>query len=134
MNREKLINAIENISKAGGYTFYFDGEEKMPRFITRYPAMWLSPPRFESMKGRNHGKIIYSVKLHAMQDGLRLDSAGRNAAWNKMEADLVEVFSQLSEKDFVVAVEKLKVQHSSATMTNHAEVATTASANVITFF
>lgn len=134
MNREKLINAIEKISKSNGYTFYFDGEEKMPRFITSYPAMWLSPPRFESMKGRNHGKVIYSVKLHAMQDGLRLPSVARNAAWNKMEGDLVDVFSQLSEEDFVVAVEKLKVQHSSATLTNHFEVATTASADVITFF
>ena len=111
MNREKLIKAIEKISKSNGYTFYFDGEERMPHYITSYP-----------------------VKLHAMQDGLRLPSVARNAAWNKMEGDLVDVFSQLSEEDFVVAVEKLKVQHSSATLTNHFEVATTASADVITFF
>ena len=122
MNREKLTTAIKTIAERDGYNFYCDGEALMPRFVSSYPALWLTPPRFESMKGRNHGKIIYSVKMHAMQDGLKYSTEQRNAAWTKME------------EDFVVAVEQLKVQHSSATMTNHAEVAATATANVITFF
>ena len=134
MNRKKLINAIENIAQANGYNFYTDNEAMMPRFVAAYPAMWLAPPRFESMEGRNHGKITYSVKLHALHDGLKYTSEQRNAAWSKMESDLIESFAQLSQEDFVIAVEKLKVQHSSSTMTNHAEVATTATAEVITFF
>lgn len=134
MNREKLINAIETIASADGYNFYSDGEKQMSQSLNHYPAMWLSPPRFESMKGRNHGKIIYSVKLHAMCDGLRLSPDERNTSWSQMESDLVELFSQLSQEDFVIAIEQLKVQHSSATMTNHSEVAATATANVITFF
>lgn len=134
MNREKLTTAIKTIAERDGYNFYCDGEALMPRFVSSYPALWLTPPRFESMKGRNHGKIIYSVKMYAMQDGLKYSTEQRNAAWAKMEEDLVDIFSQLSEEDFVVAVEQLKVQHSSATMTNHAEVAATATANVITFF
>lgn len=134
MNRNKLINAIGEIATAGGYNFQTDVEALTPHRTSAYPAMWLAPPKFESMSGRNHGKVIYSVKLHAVCDGLKYNAAGRNTAWTMMESDLLNLFSQLSEEDFVVAIEQLKMQHSCSTMTNHGEVATTATANVITFF
>ena len=79
----------------------------------------------------NREKLTTAIKTIAERDGCGYDADTVKA---KMEEDLVDIFSQLSEEDFVVAVEQLKVQHSSATMTNHAEVAATATANVITFF
>ena len=106
----------------------------MPRHITAYPALWLTPPRLEQMQGRKHGKVIYSVKLHALRDGLKLSPDERTQAWADMEQQLIDIFSQLSEEEFVVAVEYLKLQHTSSTLTNHSEVAVTATANVITFF
>ena len=106
----------------------------MPRHITAYPALWLAPPRLEQMQGRRHGKVTYSVKLHALRDGLKLSPDERTQAWADMEQDVIDIFSQLSEQEFVVAVEELKVQHTSSSLTNHSEVAMTATAEVVTFF
>ena len=47
---------------------------------------------------------------------------------------MIDIFAQLSEQEFVVAVEELKVQHTSSSLTNHSEVAVTATAEVVTFF
>ena len=134
MNREKLTSAFRSIATSEGYHFYTDGEGSMPRHITAYPALWLTPPRLEQMQGRKHGKVIYSVKLHALRDGLKLSPDERTQAWADMEQQLIDIFAQLSEEEFVVAVEYLKLQHPSSTLTNHSEVAVTATANVITFF
>jgi hypothetical protein len=134
MNRTKLTSAIRSISTADGYNFYTDGEVSMPRHITAYPALWLAPPRLEQVQGRRHGKVTYSVKLHALRDGLKLSPDERTQAWADMEQDVIDIFAQLSEQEFVVAVEELKVQHTSSSLTNHSEVAVTATAEVVTFF
>ena len=54
--------------------------------------------------------------------------------WARLEGDIVGMFSSLSQEDFVVAVEDLKIRHTSHTLTAHGEIAATATADVITFF
>ena len=134
MNRTCLIDAVERIATENGYEFHSADDRYMSQHITAYPAMWLSPPKFESMEGRNHGKITYSVALHALDAGAKLSPVERNGAWARMEHDLVELFSSLSEHSRVVAVENLRILASDSTMTTHGEVAATATAEVVTFF
>ncbi len=134
MNSTYLINAIDGIATADGYTFYSDGEERMSEQIKSYPAVWLQPPKFQHMEGRKHGKVTYVVTLHAMEAGAKLSPAERQQTWSRLEDELVEMFSKLSVAKRVIAVEGLKIRHTSSTLTTHGEVAATATAEVVTFF
>lgn len=134
MNRKKLLQAAQRIATAEGYQFYSTDERHMSQLVESYPAMWLTPPTFSTMEGRKHGKITYSVTLHALDAGAKLPPQEREGVWERLELDIVNLFSTLSEEDFVVAVEDLKIRHTSHTLTSHGEVAATATADVITFF
>ncbi len=134
MNREKLIKAFESIATAEGYQFHSDEERYSPQYTTLYPALWLSPPTFQAMEGKNHGSITYAVRLHAMKDGAKHNIAQRNAEREEMEEMLVKLFTALSEEDFVAEVEHLNISHSSQTLSSHGEIAATATAEVITIF
>ena len=134
MNRKILLQAVERIATEAGYHFHSTSDEQMSQLITSYPAVWLSPPIFNTMQGRKHGKITYAVTLHALDAGSKLAPEKREQVWAKLEEDVVGMFSTLSQQDFVVAVENLKIRHTSHTLTSHGEVAATATADVITFF
>ncbi len=134
MNRKKLIQAVERIATADGYHFHATDERHMSQAVDAYPTMWLTPPVFSAMEGRNHGKITYSVTLHALEAGAKLPPENREDVWAVLESDVMELFSTLSQEDFVVAVEGLKIRHTSQTLTPHGEIAATATADVITFF
>ena len=86
------------------------------------------------MQGRKHGKVTYSVTLHALEAGAKLPPEKREEVWARLEQEVVAMFSTLSQEDFVVAVDDLKIRHTSHTLTTHGEVAATATADVITFF
>lgn len=134
MNRKNLTQAVGRIATADGYHFYTAEPREMAQMINTYPAMWLTPPEFSSMQGRKHGKVVYTVTLHAMDAGAKLPPEERESIWTRLEQDVVELFSSLSSEEFVVAVENLKIRHSSHTLTPHGEVAATATAEVVTFF
>ena len=134
MNHTYLINAIESIATADGYSFYSDSEERMSEQIKSYPAVWLQPPKFQQMEGRKHGKVTYGVTLHAMDAGAKLSPAEREQTWSRLEDDLVEMFSKLSATIRVISVEERKIRRTSSTLTTHGEVAATATAEVVTFF
>lgn len=134
MNRTPLIQAVEQIATASGYRFYSMEDRYMPQIIKEYPTMWLSPPTFHSIEGRRHGKITYSVQMHAMQAGAKTPPEQHQSMHNQMEQELMEVFTQLTQREFIVAVENLQIRHSTQTLTPHGEVASTATAKVITFF
>lgn len=134
MNREKLINAVESIATAEGYKFLSAEERYIPQHTTHYPTLWLLPPQFHSIEGKNHGTVTYSVKLHAIGEGAKQSPKQRNTTRTELEQMLINVFTTLSEEDFVVEVENLKIAHTSHTLTSHGEVAATATAEVITFY
>jgi len=134
MNRNYLLDAVAGIAAENGYEFHSADDRYMPQHIASYPAMWLSPPQFSSMEGRSHGRITYSVTLHALDAGARLSPAERNGAWAHLEHDLVELFTSLSKKSLVLAVENLSIRAADSTLTTHGEISATATADVITFF
>ena len=86
------------------------------------------------MEGRKHGKVTYDVTLHVMEAGAKLSPAERQQTWSRLEDELIEIFSKLSDAKRVIAVEDLKIRHTSSTLTTHGEVAATATAEVVTFF
>lgn len=134
MNREKLINAFESIATAEGYEFHSAEERYIPQHTTLYPALWLTPPTFHAMEGRNHGSITYSVKLHAMKIGAKHNPKQRNATRIELEDMLLRLFTTLSEEAFVAEVENIQICHTSQTLSSHGEIEATATAEVITLF
>ena len=134
MNRTRLLQAFEQKATADGYHFHSTDDRYIPQLVSAYPTLWLSPPKFESIEGRTHGTITYSVTAHALDAGAKLSPTERTARHAAMEDELLEIFSTLSEKDFVIAVENLTIKHSSQTLTSAGDVAATATAEVITFF
>lgn len=134
MNRTKLLQAFERTATANGYNFQSTDDRYIPQLVHSYPTLWLSPPLFQSMEGRTHGTITYNITAHALDAGAKLSPTERNARQAALEQDLLGLFSTLSEEDFVIAVERLKIKHTSQTLTASGEVAATATAEVITFF
>jgi hypothetical protein len=134
MNRTKLLHSFEQSATANGYAFHSTDERYIPQLVHTYPALWLTPPLFQSMVGRTHGTITYTVTAHALDAGAKLSPSERNTRQAALEQDLLGLFASLSEEDYVIAVENLKIKHSSQTLSAAGEVAATATAEVITFF
>ena len=134
MNREKLINAFQQTATAQNYTFYSAEDRHLTQMVKHYPAIWLSPPEFHSMEGCNHGTVIYNVTLHALHLGAKLDEKQREARSTELEQSLIELFSSLSEFDFIAEVDNLRIKHSSHTLNTLGDVTATATAEVITIF
>lgn len=134
MNRTKLLHAFEQSATANGYAFHSTDERYIPQLVHTYPALWLAPPLFQSMEGRTHGTITYSVTAHTLDTGAKLSPTERNTRQTALEQDMLGLFASLSEEAFVIAVENLKIKHTSQTLSAAGEVAVTATAEVITFF
>lgn len=134
MNHANLKNAVGRLAADRGYAFHSADERFMSQTISAYPAIWLAPPRFDSMEGVRHGRITYAVTLHALDAGAKLSPAERGEAYARLESDVVALFTALSTDDVVVAVENLEVRAQTRSLTNHGEVAVTATADVVTFF
>ena len=134
MNRTNLLKAVESSATANGYHFYTGDEHYIPQLATAYPALWLNPPKFQSIEGRRHGKITYAVTLHALGANAKASSEERTLTGTQLEELLLKTFTSLSEADFVVAVENLSIKHQSLTRTAVGDMTVTATADVITFF
>lgn len=134
MNRSYLNNTIKALTEAKGYNFHHSESQHFAEQIKGYPTIVLEPPKFIEMEGRRHGKISYSIRLHAMEEGAKLTADARNVAYARLEADLIEMLLQLSKEKLIICVESLQISCSNAQLTPHCEVAATATAKIITMF
>ena len=134
MNRTNLLKAVESSATANGYHFYSGDEHYIPQLATAYPALWLNPPKFQSIEGRTHGKITYAVTLHAIAVDAKASPDERTQMGAQLEEQLLRTFSSISEAEFVMAVENLSIKHQSLTLTAAGDTTATATADVITFF
>ena len=134
MNRNSIIQALDTIAKTKGYTLYTDADSLLPQRLKSFPAIWLSPLKFKSMEGRKHGKITYLLSLKALTQAAKLPPADHEGVWAKMEDDVLEIFSALSQQERVIAIENLSLKSNFATLTSHGELSLEATAEVITFF
>ncbi|HIW52342.1 MAG TPA: hypothetical protein H9919_02865 [Candidatus Alistipes excrementipullorum] len=134
MNRAQLETALRDIAADAGYSFRAAGDEYASRSVKAYPAAWLSPPVMHSIEGRRHGRISYDVTLHLLDKGAKLSLEQRNAKWDELESDALAIFTALSEKECVIAVENLEMTPRSSALTNHGVISQTVTARVTTCF
>jgi hypothetical protein len=134
MNRQKLLNAVESIATGMDYKFYSSDENYPTTQIKEYPSAWLLPPQFHSIEGRHHGTETYSLTLHLLSDAAKLSPVERNQTRTLLEEDMLQIFTSLTDKEFVSEVENLKIRYSLNNVERHGEVVATATAEVITFF
>lgn len=134
MNRKIILEAAEQAATAKGYTFYTGSNELMRSMVKSLPAVWLAPPKFISIDGRRHGKITYEVVLHAMCRDLKSAPEVQNRNWTRLEEDLVEIFSRISQHEKVATVNDLAIRCIGSTSSAFGEEGVTATAEVVTLF
>lgn len=134
MNRAFLCSAIEGLVSKCGYNFQLNNEACYPTTICRYPAAFMSQPEFESLEGRQHGRITYKVSLRLAKQGAKLSATERNALLDEMEREAMELFVALSREKIVAVVEELTISPPRETADIHGAVVIEAKALITTIF
>ena len=133
MNRAFLCSAIEGLVSKCGYNFQLSDEAYYPTTVCRYPAAFMSQPKFSSLEGRKHGRITYSVLLTLAQNGAKMSPSERNSTLSTMEEQAMNIFVELSQNEKVAVVENLTiVAHSE--IDTHGAISIEAEAQVVTIF
>ncbi len=134
MNRAILCSAIEGLSSQYGYHFHLNDEAYYPTTVSRYPAAFMTQPKFESIEGRQHGRISYKVSLRLARQGAKLSPTERNELLCRMEEELVEIFVDLSKEERVAIVNSLSISPCTESIDNHGAIALEAKAHITTIF
>ena len=133
MNRTLLCSAIEGLVSKCGYNFQLSDEAYYPTTICRYPAAFMSQPKFMSLEGRKHGRITYSVTLTLAKNGAKMSPEERNAALSTMEEQAMNIFVDLSQNEHVAVVENLTIA-ARGEVDAHGAISIKAQAQVVTIF
>ena len=134
MNRAFLCSAIEGLVSQRGYHFQLSDEARYPTTVCRYPAAFMAQPEFESIEGRERGRITYKVALKLARQGAKLASSERNSLLDTMEEELMDLFVALSESERVAVVEKLSIAPCTEAIDAHGAIAIEAKAIITTIF
>ena len=134
MNRTYLSNAICTLAGKHGYTFVEAPAQDIAGRIAAYPSAWLEPAVMQSKSGRHHGRIIYSVRLHLMHEGLRMPPQKRSETLAEAENTLLKIFTELSTDPRIACVDELTVKLSQFAYTPHGDIAATAEAEIETIY
>ena len=133
MNRAILCSAIEGLASKYGYSFQLNDELCYPATISRYPAAFMSRPKFEKMEGRQHGRITYNLSLILAQNGAKLSPQERSERFAEMEQEMMQLFVELSKEGCVAVVDNLSITPKEAVDT-HGAIAIEGRADVETIF
>jgi len=134
MNLKAIKEAFSEAVGRYAYPFHCGDIAALPKEVKSFPAAWLELPRVQEVDGRRHGRITYQVRLHLLRGVERLDAAEAEGALRQMEREILEVFSGLSQKTEIIAVEKLTVQPRYFGVSGKGDLAITGDARVITWF
>jgi hypothetical protein len=134
MNRTLLCRAIEGLVTRCGYDFHQHDKSHYPSTLSRYPAAFLSTPKFVAIEGRKHGRITYNISLIVAQQGAKLAPADRNDIYARMEEQLVDIFVELSKEGLVALVDNLTISPSAEAVDHHGAIALEARADIETIF
>ena len=134
MNRKKLISAVQAICGSMGYEFRALDSSALSSGCQQMPAAVLIQPKFQSIEGRNHGRITYQTTLYLFKSGSRLSPAEQTELLAQMEEEMWEIFSKLSENKSVALVDKLQMEHSMHSMLGRGEIGLKANAEVEIIF
>ena len=134
MNRTLLRSAMEGLVSRCGYHFQVNDEACYPTTVCRYPAAFMSQPKFVRMEGRNHGRITYNITLRFARQGAKLAPQERNSALEEMEQQMMDLFIELSRGEKIAVVENLTIAPTAEAIDAHGAVAMVAQADVTTIF
>lgn len=134
MNRAYLSNALMALAEKHGCAFVEAPAQEVAGRIESYPVLWLEPVVMQSKSGRRHGRIIYSVRLHLMHEGLRISPQQRCETFDAAERTLLDIFTELSADARIACVDELTIRVSQFAHTPHGEIAATAEAEIDTIY
>lgn len=133
MNHSHLSGVLRAAAGRRGYTVYTGSDDRMPQTVAAYPAAWLSPMKLLSSDGRSHGTAVYEASVRLMRHGHRLIPDAEQAERCRMEEQLIDLFTELSGDERVIAVERLTVRPDALSRPDGC-VAMTAVARIVTHF
>ena len=134
MNRTLLCRAIEGLVSRCGYHFQVNDEAYYPTTVCRYPAAFMSQPKFVRIEGRNHGRLPYNITLRFACQGAKLAPQERRSALEEMEQQIIEIFVELSRDKQIAVVDNLTIVPSAEAIDAHGSLAMVAQADVTTIF
>ena len=134
MNRLSLSTAVQRVANAKGYDFHTVSAEYLPALASTKPTILMLHPKFQGIEGKKHGKITYSLTIHALQNGAKLPHDARTALLETLEDDMLDLLTELSNESFVVAVEEINLTPSILKMSVSGDVAITATCLLTSFF
>lgn len=133
MNRAQLECALRALSSSLGYHFYLLPADRIAE-VKRFPAAVLEPPTVASVEGRGHGRISYNFTLHLLGLAAKLSTEEQCALSEKMESDLLDICSSLSEDEQVIVVDGVGITPREYAFTTHGEISQTARAKAVLYF
>lgn len=134
MNRAYLCSAIEGLVSECGYNFTLDDKSHYPTTVCRYPAAFMSQPKFLRIEGEKHGRITYDVSLTLARQGAKLSPVERNRVLAEMEQQIVEIFTNLSKTAVVALIDNLTIFSVEGVIDSHGALAMEAQAEIETIF
>ena len=134
MNRTLLCRAIEGLVTRCGYDFRQHDGSYYPSTLSRYPAAFLSTPKFVAIEGRKHGRITYNISLILAQQAAKTAPTERNYLYAQMEEQLLEIFVELSKEGLVAVVDNLTITPYAEAVDHHGAIALEARADIETIF
>lgn len=134
MNRLKLISAVQQSAMLYGYNFRTLASDALAAQSPQMPAALLCEPKFQSIVGRNHGRITYQITLHLLNSGKRLSPEQRSQGLSTLQQHALQIFTTLSEHSEVAVVRELVITPTANTIVGRGEVGVEATALVETIF
>ena len=134
MNLKAIKTAISAAVGRYTYPFYCGDIAALPKEVKSFPAAWLEPPRVQEVDGRRQGRITYQVRLHLLRGVKYNDPRPAEEMLQQMEREIIDIFSGLSQRTEIIAVEKLTVQPRYFGVSGKGDLAITADAKIITWF
>ena len=134
MNRRKLISAVQGICNAKGYEFRVLDSSALSAQSPSMPAAVLIEPKFQSIEGRKHGKITYRTTLYLFESGARSMPEEVSEKIAQMERQMLDIFMQLSESEYVAVVDNLQMEPALHSRLGRAEIGLKAVADVVVIF
>lgn len=110
MNSKKITEALSRICGSLDYRFDTGTARRALSDRSSYATVWMLPPALRMVDGRHHGRATYSLTLHISRRQLRPDSVMTTTLLDRMQSDVLTMFTHLSEEPFVALVDQLKIE------------------------
>ena len=131
MNNLSLETTLAALVHEAGYDCICCDAKQALRMLPPFPSAWLEHPALHSVDSPQ--RTSYDVVLRLFAAAADLDPMQRRQKLERLEGDMLTIFSRLSNDSGVIAVENLTVTPAVFSLTNRGEVSQTAKARIITW-